>query len=455
MQISRRHFLRSCSVATLGFLALRTLSACRPTAESWVYGDLVRDPNNILDLPKGFSYRVISCTGEMMSDGLRVPGAHDGMAAFSGPNEKTILVRNHESTPDSPKVGPFGDKNELFVRVDRSKVYDAGMGETPCLGGTTTLVYDTQLGRLENHFLSLAGTLRNCAGGPTPWNSWISCEETVEKAGGNFEKDHGYNFEVPVSASMGLVDPVPLKAMGRFNHEAVAIDPRSGVLYETEDREDGLLYRFIPDQPERLREGGRLQALMIMDLRGSDTRNWGKGKKIPVGRLLDVRWVDLEDVESPGDDLRVQGFTKGAARFAHGEGMWSGEDGIYFACTDGGERKKGQIWRYVPSPEEGMPQEEERPGRLELFVEPNDAELLENGDNLTVSPWGDLIVCEDGKKQQFVVGVTLQGDFYKLARNAMNDKEFAGATFSPDGSTFFVNIQNPGLTLAVMGPWQR
>ncbi|MEE8076830.1 MAG: alkaline phosphatase PhoX [Candidatus Binatia bacterium] len=468
MHISRRYFLRNCGIVTLGLLALRPLYSCRSRVECpgceelyarsfefYRWRELIRDPNGILDLPRNFSYRVISRTGETMSDGLLVPGGHDGMAAFPGYKGKTILVRNHELRPDDANAGPFGEKNELFGKVDRSKLYDAGMGETPGLGGTTTLVYDTRLARLEYHFLSLAGTHRNCAGGPTPWNSWITCEETVEKARGTLERDHGYNFEVPVSPSMGLVDPVPLKAMGRFYHEAVAIDQRSGVVYETEDREDGLLYRFVPDEPERLRAGGRLQALKIRDLDGADTRNWRIGNKISVGQSLEVEWVDIKGVESPGDDLRWQGFTKGAAQFAHGEGMWCGRNEVYFTCTNGGERKKGQIWRYVPSPIEAKPEEDKQPGRLELFVEPNDAGLLENADTLTVSPWGDLILCEDGKNEQFVVGVTPEGDFYKLARNRLNDKEFAGATFSPDGSTLFVNIQNPGLTLAITGPWPR
>ena len=111
-----------------------------------------------------------------------------------------------------------------------------GSGELPCLGGTTTLVYDTRTQTLEKHFLSLIGTIRNCAGGLTPWNTWITCEETMQKAEGTYDADHGYNFEVPASADIGLADPIPLKAMGRFNHEAVAVDPKTGIVYETEDR---------------------------------------------------------------------------------------------------------------------------------------------------------------------------------------------------------------------------
>lgn len=210
-----------------------------------------------------------------MDDGLVVPGKHDGMAAFRGRAGKTILVRNHELSPDDASAGPFGRENELLNRIDPSKLYDRGRGIVPGVGGATTLVYDTASGKLERQYLSLAGTIRNCAGGPTPWGSWISCEETVARAGelGGVEKDHGYNFEVPALAG-GLVDPVPLKAMGRFNHEAIAVDPRSGIVYQTEDRSDALLYRFIPTVRGKMAAGGRLQALMITDAPGMDTRNW-------------------------------------------------------------------------------------------------------------------------------------------------------------------------------------
>ena len=161
----------------------------------------------------------------------------------------------------------------------------------------------------------------------------------------------------------------------------------------------------------------------------------------------------MEDIESPEDDLRQSGFYAGCcARFARGEGIWTGKDGIYFACTDGGVKRKGQIWRYVPSPAEGSPGETKQPGTLELFIEPNDGALVEGCDNVTMAPWGDLIVCEDGNSPQFLVGVRPDGSTYKLGRTTIS--ELAGACFSPDGSTLFVNIQTPGMTLAITGPWK-
>jgi secreted PhoX family phosphatase len=459
MEISRRRFLRNCGFAAAGFLGLRNFSDALagldlPELENGTgYGPLVMDPNRIVDLPKGFSYRVISKAGERMQDGLLVPGKHDGMAAFPGPQGKTILIRNHEVAPDKTTYGPYGERNHLLKNLPDEHLYDRGRRQTPGLGGTTTLVYDTGSQQLEKHFLSLAGTDRNCSGGPTPWNSWISCEETVARKEGSIEKDHGYNFEVPATYQMKLARPVPLKAMGRFNHEAIAVDPRTSIVYQTEDRKDGLIYRYIPDAPGKLAAGGRLQALAIKGSRGLDTRNWGLGPRISVGQSFAVEWVDLKNPDSPADDLRFQGFANGCARFANGEGMSYGQGAIFFTCTFGGSRRNGQIWKLTPSAFEGMPDEKKNPGYLQLFIEPNHPDHFQNADSVTVSPKGEVYVCEDREKGDHIVGITRDGAPFKFAKNAMNDSEFAGAVFSPDGSTLFVNIQTPGLTLAITGKW--
>ena len=352
-------------------------------------------------------------------------------------------------------TGAYGEHNALFPNIDAAMLYDAGFGRTPSMGGTSTLVYDTRKQEVVREFLSLAGTQRNCAGGPTPWQSWITCEETVVTADEKIEKNHGYNFEVPATAHPVLARPVPLKAMGRFNHEAIAVEPNSGIVYQTEDRHDGLIYRYIPNVPGQLAEGGRLQALAIVDNPSLDVRNWEESEQtVRVGQTHDVYWIDLDNVDAPDDDLRFRGYAVGAARFARGEGMWYGENTIYFACTNGGKIKKGQIWKYRPSPAEGTPAERENPGQLQLFIEPNDAEILENADNLTISPWGDLVVCEDGPGGQNLLRVTPRGEVVRFGSNMISDSEFAGSTFSPDGSTLFVNIQADGLTLAITGPWE-
>ena len=467
MRFSRRSLLRNASAVALGFSGLRALTLggaayaddATPAADSG--GRAADRPGDrFFDVPEGFSVHLVSGFGQKMDDGLRTPGLADGMAAFPGPEGKTILVRNHEIAADVKKAGPFGDDNKLLRLIDRAKLYDPGTdGKLPNLGGTTTILYDTRKHQTEKVYLSLAGTCRNCAGGPTPWGSWITCEETVQMPDEEYAMEHGYNFEVPAVLTGEPVDPVPLKAMGRFNHEAVAVDPKSGIVYQTEDRPDSLLYRFVPKTPGKLAEGGRLQAMRVRGQKSLDTRNWRKTTVRP-GEAVDVEWVDLEDIESPDDELRYEGyFVKGCARFARGEGMWHGKDGIYFAATTGGRRKRGQIWRYVPSVHEGTAEEDSAPGKLELFVEPNDHNICENADNLTVAPWGDLFVCEDNAlkrntPEQNILRITPEGKVTRFARNALNRSELAGVTFSPDGSTLFVNIYNPGVTVAITGPWQ-
>ena len=460
--ISRRIFLKNTACVTAGFFGLReftlsTLSVQQYANQADIYGPLIPDPKQILDLPRGFSYTVLSRTGDFMSDGLRTPGRPDGMAAFPLTRRKTILIRNHENSPGQTFEGPFGLENELLPTINRKSLYDPGRGIQPHLGGTTTLVYDSKSRRLTKQFLSLAGTVRNCAGGPTPWNSWISCEESVERAGEHSEKDHGYNFEVPATTAMRLADPEPLMAMGRFNHEAVAVNPKTGVVYQTEDREDGLIFRLLPREYGNLKAGGVLQALAVKDQKSHDTRNWPEieGSHFPINQPLDVEWLDMTDTDSPDDDLRYRGFEAGAARFARGEGMWFGNNEVFFACTNGGANKSGQIFRYIPSQHEGTDREPDHPGKLELYIEPNDTSLLEYCDNLTVAPWGDLIICEDGRDDQYVRGYTPEGGLYTLAHNSHSNSEFCGACFAPDHPTLFLNIQFPGITLAIDGPWQQ
>jgi len=467
-QTSRRDFLKVCGAVGLGFIGLRAFlneqsatggSTLAHANAAFGYGDLIPDPDKIFDLPRGFSYRVISRQGEEMSDGLVVPGAFDGMCAFAGKNGKTILVRNHEIEVGE---GAWGKDAARLTPALAAKLYDAGKQNNPGAGGTTTVVYDAKTGKTEKQFLSLAGTHRNCAGGPTPWGSWISCEETSVRAGEFYTQDHGYNFEVSASAEGGLVAPIPLREMGRFRHEAVAVHAKSGIVYQTEDENEGLIYRFLPNVKGVLHKGGNLQMLKIKNQASADTRNWEKND-FKVGEKIPVEWIDCENSEDHNNDLRLRGFDNGAARFARGEGMWAATDkkggAIYFVCTNGGQKQKGQIWRYFPSQFEGTSKEKDAPAMLELFSEPNDGNIVENADNLTVAPWGDVILCEDSVRDenpgQWLIGVTPRGGHYRLGRNAFNNAELAGVTFSPEGSTLFVNIYNPGHTLAITGPWKK
>lgn len=438
MSLSRRQFLTLVGGSAAGAIVmspLQTIFAQRAMGQSILaegYGDLVKDPEGILDLPAGFRYRAFSRTGDLMSDGNPVPGAHDGMAAFPGPNGSTILVRNHELSPGSATQA-VGNK------------YD----ET-ATGGTTTLIVNRRR-ELVRDYVSLAGTIRNCAGGPTPWGSWISSEETNLTPAQNpaLTQRHGYNFEVPARAR-GSVDPVPLVAMGRFSHEAIAVDPRTGIVYETEDRGDSLFYRFIPTRRGRLAEGGVLEALKIKGMDKAVTRTG-----FPLNQPMEVEWVRIEDPDPVEDTVRVEGFAKGAAQFSRGEGIWYGYGEIYFCCTNGGDNGRGQVWRYIPG------RNASQGGTIELFVEVRDNSLLKsNGealldapDNVVVAPFGDLFLCEDGSATDSVIGVTPEGKLYEFARTGLS--EVAGACFSANGRTMFLNIQGPGITVAIWGPWDR
>jgi secreted PhoX family phosphatase len=230
----RRNFLRGGAVLAGGVLAapalqglglLSTNGRALAAPGEGGYGPLapvadLRDGVQRLALPRGFQYRSFGIAGELMSDGNKTPLAHDGMAVFNMPDGRFRLVRNHED-----RNGPGSGS----VAGDVTKRYDPKGG-----GGTTTLVVNPFTRMLERDFISIGGTIVNCAGGLTPWGSWITCEETNAGLPGGWEKQHGYCFEVPAGAN-GQVVAVPLPEMGRFAHEAVAVDPSTGFVYETED----------------------------------------------------------------------------------------------------------------------------------------------------------------------------------------------------------------------------
>ncbi|GMN03029.1 alkaline phosphatase PhoX [Erythrobacter sp. MTPC3] len=430
----RRQFLAATGSAFAALLASGcTRIIANPTGSLTAspYGPLQTDPAGLLDLPGGFSYRVLSRLGDAMNDGGRVPDRADGMGCFDLGNGEIALVRNHELRASHDAGG------------DLPRGFDTSEDGAILPGGTTTIVLNAATLEVRREFRSLAGMIRNCAGGTTPWGSWLTCEEDVTRAGDGVRRDHGWVFEVPANAS-GLIDPAPIKPMGRFNHEAACVDPVSGIVYLTEDREDSLLYRYVPVSPSNLAAGGRLQALAANRL--SDSRNW-RGDQIRPGGGTEARWIDLDNVESPADDLRLRGAARGGTLFARGEGIHMGDGELYFCCTSGGAARLGQIFR-LTLPQSG-------PERLELFFESNDASQFHYGDNLTVSPNGHLIVCEDQSGDvatNHLRGITPAGEAYPLGW-LRQETELAGACWSPDGGVLFVNAYSPTATLAISGPW--
>ena len=439
MLLNRRNFIGATGAAFSGLVLNGCTGRSAPLTSAPSsfadYGPLVPDPAGMLDLPRGFSYRLLSSLGNAMTDGCTVPDKADGMGCFSLGNDEIVLIRNHELVPADDAGGVlakgFGTRDGAIVP-----------------GGTTSIVLDATTLEVKREFRSLAGTIRNCSGGITPWGSWLTCEEAPTGPGQRFgeglAENHGWVFEVPANAT-GLIDAVPLKAMGRFNHEAACVDPRTGIVYLSEDRDDSVLYRFVPTTPGRLGDGGLLQAMVVEGL--SDTRNWTSAE-MAVGSRHTVRWIDCDDVESPNDDLRSRAAAKGAAVVARGEGIHTGTDEIFVCSTNGGQRKLGQILRLVP----GTGGE---PDQIELFFESQSKDQFNYGDNLTVGPNGHLIVCEDQYTEvvdNHLRGITPDGRAYTLGRLRMQT-ELAGGCFSPDGKWFFVNAYSPTRTLAITGPW--
>ncbi|MCC6771192.1 MAG: DUF839 domain-containing protein [Gemmatimonadaceae bacterium] len=458
MSTDRRSFLRQSSALLLapsltGLVACskepgRTASPERaPVRHAGIgeggYGALV-EAGPELALPQGFTYTVVSRSGQAMSDGILTPGAFDGMAAFALANGNVRLIRNHENR-DLPFTARLKGAPET--------AYDTRAGA--CVSSLELQLADDGTPRLVRDFISLNGTSINCAGGPTPWGSWLTCEETTHGKQMGWEQEHGYIFEIPATAERA-VQAVPLKAMGRFVHEAVAVDPETGIVYETEDRQICGFYRFLPNERGVLQAGGTLQMLAITGRENYDTAD---GQV--VGEALPVHWVEIANPDPGalwGEDNNVyaQGFTLGGARFSRLEGCWYGDRSIYFHATNGGDARLGQVWRYRPgsTASDG--------GTLTLVFESPSADVLNAPDNIAVSPRGGIVICEDNTTP-FVRGLTRDGAIFDVAKNIANPTEFAGACFSPDGRILFVNIMgstvdagpDEGMTLAIRGPWEK
>lgn len=452
---SRRSFLKQCSdvlgtsVVTAAFGGLYSRRISAETAKGIGYGALRPTPDEttgleLLQLPEGFRYLSYGWTGDPMSDGTPTPGVHDGMSVISAEGSLLTLCRNHELKGNGRSFAP------------------AEMSYDPLApGGCSNLLFDAAAGKWMKSIPSISGTLKNCAGGPTPWGTWLTCEETVFGPGDdddglslNYQRDHGWIFEVP---SGGVSRPTPLKGMGRFVHEAIAVDPQTGIVYETEDAKTAGFYRFLPNSAGNLGQGGRLQMLSVAN--AADLRSGPM-----VGARFDVSWVDIEDPEKAHSDASrdgagvfSQGKLRGGTTFARLEGCWFGNSRVYFVSTNGGKAQKGQIWEFDPVEQ-----------NLRLIYESEGADHLDSPDNIAVSPRGWLVLCEDGDvKPQRLHGLTTDGRMFPLAANHVTlrgerngfegdfrDSEWAGASFSPDGRWLFVNIQDPGITFAITGPWE-
>ncbi|MFF7963838.1 alkaline phosphatase PhoX [Streptomyces sp. NPDC007903] len=469
MSLTRRDFARTTAVTGAGVVLAGSVGALATAPQALAatdldgaedahghpgigYGPLVPDPDGILALPAGFSYRVVTYSGRTrLESGESTPSNHDGTAAFAGPRGSVLLVNNHELK------GPRASW-EHPVPLTEGLVYD------PAAAGGCTVVEVRRDHVAE--WVGIAGTSTNCAGGSTPWGTWLTCEETEDRAGQNgMTKDHGYVFEVDPADRRGNRAPKPLKALGRYAHEAVVVDPKRGHLFLTEDAAgpNGLFYRWTP--PEgfhhgrgRLRtladDAGVLQAFRCFDSGGRFVDDLSRATR--TGTVYGVDWVDVPDRDARTVPVRKQFADGRVTRARKLEGMWWGDGGVYvvssYAREESPVQHDGQVWFYDP-----------RRRTLTLKVLLGTGGTFDGPDNITVSPYGGLVIAEDGEGVQHLFGATDGGRTYPIARNELNIgtesapeySEFTGVTFSPDGHTLFANIQEPGIMLAITGPWKR
>ncbi|GHF72588.1 hypothetical protein GCM10010218_62380 [Streptomyces mashuensis] len=459
MTLSRREFAKRSAVTGAGVALAGSVGvlAGAPGALAAVpgsrvgYGPLRPDPRGMLALPDGFSYRVVTRSGvTRLVSGEPTPSNHDGTAAFAGPRGTTLLVNNHElGGPRSRWPHP--------VPLAPGLAYD------PAASGGCTVVEVAHDGHVTE-WVGIAGTSTNCAGGATPWGTWLTCEETEDRAGQNgMTKDHGYVFEVDPHDTRANRAPKPVKALGRYAHEAVVVDPGRGHLYLTEDASgpNGLWYRWTP--PAGFRHGrgrlrtladdaGVLQAFRCTDSRGRFVDDLSRATR--PGTVYGVDWVTVPDRDARRVPVRKQ-FTDGRVTRARKlEGMWWGDGGAYvvssYARTESPVQHDGQVWFYEPR---------RRTLTLKVLLgvnpHPEREGAFDGPDNITVSPHGGLVIAEDGQGLQHLFGALGDGRTYPIARNELNDSEFTGVTFSPDGRTLYANIQEPGIMLAITGPWRH
>ena len=433
--MDRRNFIKNSTKTGIALMAL-SLMPLKASEKNQSLINLKKDPNKLFNLPDFLDYKIVARNGEVMSDGLQTPPRPDGMACFQNDNGTITLIKNHE-------IGSRRLPSSYDSNLPKSISYDTNFAGVPYTGGTTSLVLDPKSLQIIDHYRSLAGTINNCAGGSTSWGSWISCEETRMD-------DHGYAFEVYANKKPNSVRR--LDYMGRFNREAVAIYDKNGIVYQTEDDEAGLFYRFLPDDKKDLSKSGKLQALKIKSQ--IDPRN--QKNLFKQGSLFEVEWVDINDIHAKKSTTKAQGLKLGASPFNGSEGIITDENSVFFTCKDGGFKEYGQIFRYYPSKYEGTKKEKSAPGVIELFYESKSKDEYWGGDNIVIAPWGDLIICEDnGSRGCKLLGINSEGSLYVIGQVEDSSSEIAGVCFSPDKNTMFLNIQDEGRTIAIFGDWSK
>lgn len=460
MSLSRRDFLQysAAGVVLIGATDVLLTAPNAGTAPRAVgYGPVVADPAGRLALPEGFSYRIVTEAGRtLLESGEPTPGNHDGTGAFRTRGGGTVLVNNHE-------IGTLAEATEegaVPTPLVDGLVYD------PAMAGGCTVVETDRDGERVTEYVGVAGTSTNCAGGITPWDTWLTCEEDSTRAGeGGATKDHGYVFEVDPFDRGANRDPKPITALGRYDHEAATVDPRTGDVYLTEDASgpNGLFYRWAAPRGFRGGRGalrglgdteGVLAAMACTDDRGEHVDDLSRG--VEVGTRYAVEWVEVPDRDARTVDTRLQFADGDVTRGRKLEGQWWGDGGAYVVTSyaraedSPGEPHDGQVWFYDPKRSTLTLKV-----RFGLDPTPDVDGAFDGPDNVTVSPWGGLILAEDGEGVQHLIGVAGNGETFPMARNDVDGTEFTGPVFSHDKRVLFANVQAPGTMFAITGPWRR
>lgn len=381
--LHRRTFLSWSGYGVAAFLAApRASLLAADTAQAaplfaQLPGALLPPDANGLRLPPGFKSRVIARSSKPVSDSSYIwHGARDDGACYAAPDGGWIYVSNSEV-----------------------KVIDGGGG------GVGAVRFNAQ-GDIVDAYSILSGTDNNCAGGRTPWQTWLSCEEV----------ERGLVYECD---PFGQKEAMAIPALGRFKHEAVAVDPVNSHLYLTEDEEDGVFYRFIPAAPLPDLTNGTLQVAQLVSSSGT----------------TQIVWHDVPDPSAAQIPTRHQ--VAAATPFNGGEGIaW--HDGIVYFTTKGDNR----VWRL-----------EATTSRIGVLYDANGRgeAPLTGVDNVTITASGDVLVAEDGGDMQIVL-ITPAGVAVPIVQVTGQDlSEICGPAFDPSFQRLYFSSQTGPLNLDTAG----
>ncbi len=485
MSLSRRVFLGASAtagiVAASGGVAFGAPKGNNP-ASAWSTELSNIADNGQLALPRGYQAVRVGTIGvePLLGDrnGAQIgvtPSNLDGTGAFDLQG-KIRLVRNHECRADS----------DVPVPLVRGTVYDDGIASG--MGGNTVVETDVR-GNFLQQWVGLSGTIRNCAGGQTPWDSWLACEEDTTKAGteiirggknwGTTKKDHGYVFEVFPDVVANQI-PEPIKAWGRAVWEGAAIDPDLTKAYITEDTSRGLFYRWTAPQGKKIGPGiarqfgendGVLQGAKLVR-NGQALVHYSQLTADDLGKAYPVEWVDGgEDRQAQEKDLRDQ--FPGATQHRKIEGCWADDKGLWFTLsyTDQDEVDKykashgvdlttdwGMIMYYDFKRQTLTLKEYWPAGNALGGIVPGGAtesiKQFHGPDNIAVAPFGGVLIAEDGDNPCSLIAFTERRGSVEFARDIADRGEWAGQAYARKGQVLFASVQGD-CTYAITGPHAR